>query len=125
MRRHELSDQQWERLEPLLPRRSPKGGPQYRNLRRTIHGMLWIFGTGAPWRDLPERYGPWQTVYHRFNQWRKEGTWDRIVAGLQAELDREGKIDWNLFCIDGSSIRASRAAAGARKGANPPRPIMP
>jgi transposase len=70
--------------------------------------------TGAPWRDLPrDTYGPWQTVYERFNRWSKDGTWGRLLEALHVRLDADGKIDWGLFCIDGSSVRASRAAAGA------------
>jgi transposase len=71
--------------------------------------------TGAPWRDLPERFGPWKTVFHRFNSWRKDGTWVRIVTSLLDELDDKGLIDHDLWCIDGTVIRASRAAAGAKK----------
>ncbi|MCK4276930.1 MAG: transposase [Phycisphaerae bacterium] len=69
----------------------------------------------APWRDLPEHYGPWQSVYHWFNRWRRDGTWDQMLQALQVRLDREGRIDWDLWCIDGTTIRASRAAAGAAK----------
>ena len=69
--------------------------------------------TPAPWRDLPRTYGPWQTVYERFNRWSKDGTWGRLLEALHVRLDAAGKIDWDLFCIDGSSIRASRDAAGA------------
>jgi transposase len=90
-----------------------------------LNGMLWVLRTGAPWRDLPERYGPWQTVYQYFSSWRSDGTYDRILETLQIRLDREGKIDWDLFCIDGSNVRASRAAAGASKkvsGATPKNP---
>jgi transposase len=81
--------------------------------------MFWILRTGAPWRDLPERYGPWRTVYDRFSLWSRDGTFDRIVSHLQADLDAQGRIDWELFCIDGSSVRASRSAAGARKKSAP------
>jgi transposase len=76
---------------------------------------MWILKTGAPWRDLPERLGPWQTVYHYFNEWRKQGIYDRIIEALQIRLDGNGQIDWDLWCVDGSSTRASRAAAGASK----------
>jgi transposase len=80
-----------------------------------LDGMLWILRTGAPWRDLPERLGPWQTVYHYFSCWRGDGVFDRILESLQIRLDANGSINWDLWCIDGSSIRASRAAAGASK----------
>ena len=85
--------------------------------------MLWILRSGAPWRDLPERFGPWQTVYHHFNSWRRRKVWERILQALQVRLDAEGHIDWDLWCVDGTVVRASRSAAGAgKKGAltNPP-----
>ena len=75
--------------------------------------MMWRLRTGAPWRDLPERYGPWKTIYDRFNASRKSGLIDRILERLQARLNADGLIDAELFCIDGTVIRASRAAAGA------------
>ena len=78
-----------------------------------LNGILWILRTGAPWRDLPERFGPWRTVYGYFQQWRADETFDRILQALQIRLDRDGKIDWDLWCIDGSNVRAARAAAGA------------
>lgn len=82
-----------------------------------LNGILWILRTGAPWRDLPERFGPWQTVYDHFARWRREGVYDRILEALHIRLDADGEIDWDLWCIDGSSVRATRAAAGAAKKA--------
>lgn len=114
MRRHELSDNEWELIKDLFPKPKKRGRPP-RDTRQLLNGMFWIMRTGAPWRDLPERFGPWQTVYDRFNRWRKDGTFDRIVLTLQTRMQARGRIDWDLFCIDGSSIRASRAAAGALK----------
>lgn len=118
MHRYELSDQQWARIAPLFrrPRAHPgKAGRPPNDHRPVVNGILWILHTGAPWRDLPERYGPWQTVFYRFNGWRGDGTWSRIVTSLLDELDDKGLIDHDLWCIDGSVIRASRAAAGAGK----------
>jgi transposase len=86
---------------------------------------MWTLRTGAPWRDLPERFGPWQTVYHYFSLWRKEGLFDQILEALQIRLDTQGRIDWDLWCIDGSSIRASRAAAGASKKVSNSMPKSP
>ena len=117
MRRYELSDQQWTRIAPLLPHRTHRGqaGHPLNDPRPIVNGLLGILPTGAPWRDLPERYGPWGTVFARFNGWREDGTWARIVTSLLDELDDRGEIDHDLWCIDGTVIRASRAAAGAKK----------
>ena len=114
MRRHELEDQQWELIQDIFPKSKGCGRPQ-NDHRVMLNGMMRILRTGAPWRDLPSRYGPWQSVYHRFNQYRKDGLFDKILERLQIRLDQEGRIDWDLWCIDGSSVRASKAAAGAGK----------
>jgi transposase len=115
MKRHELTDQQWELLAPLFPRRPRRRGGQPKDDRWMLNGIFWRLNTGAPWRDLPERYGPWQTVYHRFNALRKSGLLERILARLQLRLNEAGLIDPELFCIDGTNVRAARAAAGAAK----------
>ena len=115
MRRHELTDEQWEIVEPLLIQPPAKTGRKARDPRLMLNGILWILRTGAPWRDLPERFGPWKTVYHYFCRWRDDGTFDRMLEALQIRLDRDGQIDWDLWCIDGSCVRASRASAGASK----------
>ena len=115
-KRHELTDAAWAVLEPLLPRVS-RGRP-WHDHRRVINGILWVIATGAPWRDAPERYGPWQTLYDRFVRWTRDGTWDRLLVALRADMQRRGRIDWGLWCVDGTSIRALKAAAGAR-GENP------
>lgn len=115
MRRGELNDRQWAMVQRLFP--VQKRGGRWNDHRTTFDGILWILRTGAPWRDLPERYGKWQSVYHRFNRWRKDGTFDRVLKALRIRLDKEGHIDWDLWCVDGSSVRASRSAAGASKKA--------
>jgi len=106
---------QWTIIKSILPKRTATTGRKPRDPRNMLNGILWILRTGAPWRDLPERFGPWQTVYDYYRHWRDDGIFDRMVQVLQIRLDREGKIDWDLWCIDGSSVRASRAAAGALK----------
>lgn len=113
MARYELTDEEWNLLKGLFP--TQKRGGKWNDHRITLNGMLWILRSGAPWRDLPERYGKWKSVYHRFNRWRGEGLFDRILKALRIRLDRQGKIDWDLWLVDGSNVRASRAAAGARK----------
>ena len=85
--------------------------------RTIINGIRWRLRTGAPWRDLPERYGKWQTLYSRFRRWRRAGIWDRLLAALQAAGDARGDLDWSLHFVDGSVVRAHQHAAGAKKGA--------
>jgi len=115
MKRHEVTDEQWAAVEPQISRKAGRVGRKPRDPRTMLNGMLWILRTGSPWRDLPERFGPWQTVYHYFRCWRKEGVLGRILQALQIRLDRAGKIDWDLWCIDGSNVRAARCAGGADK----------
>ena len=115
MKRHELSDEQWALIEPFVPPSAARTGRPPRDRRTLLNGIFWILHTGAPWRDLPERFGPWQTVYHHFAKWRREGIFAEIVDALQIRLDDRGLIDWDLWCIDGANVRAARAAAGADK----------
>lgn len=118
--RHSLNDREWDLIKGLLPAPS-RWGRRERDRRQIFNALLWILRTGAPWRDLPrERYGPWQTVYNRFNKWRAEGVFERIHAKLLQALDEAGQIDWKLWLADGSSVRAARCAAGARGGGRPP-----
>lgn len=117
MRRYELTDEEWTLIEPLLPELAGTGRPR-RSPREMANALFWVLRSGSPWRDLPERFGPWQTAYHHFNSWRRLGVFERILEALQIRLDAEGHIDWDLWCVDGSSVRASKAAAGAgKKGA--------
>jgi transposase len=117
MKRHALTDEQWALVEPHLPRSTARTGRPASDRRTQLNGILWILATGAPWRDLPERFGPWQTVYDHFRKWRKAGVFAAVIDALQVRLDRDGLIDWDLWCVDGASVRAARAAAGARKKA--------
>lgn len=112
MRRYELTDEQFEAIADLMPANGRRGG-QWNDHRTTLNGLFWVLHSGAQWREMPERYGPWQSVYDRFNRWRKDGTIDRILERLQYRLDAQGRIDWDLWCVDGTNIRASRSAAGA------------
>src|SRR2546422_6461233 len=124
MHRYELTDEQWELIQPLFPdREEPRGRPRTPP-REVFNAILWVLRSGAPWRDLPERYARWPTVYHHFNPGRGEGRFDALMEALQIRLDRNGKIDWDLWGVDGSSVRAARAAAGAgKKGARKSPPI--
>jgi transposase len=116
-RRHEVTDEEWEFLQPLIPSRVAKTGRKPSDPRVMLNGVMWVLRTGAPWRDLPERFGPWQTVYDHFRVWRNNGIYDRILKALHIRLDQNGQLDWDLWCIDGSNVRAARAAAGADKKA--------
>jgi len=113
-RRHELTDSQWERIRTDFPANGRPGG-QWKDHRAMVNGILWVLATGAGWRDLPDRFGPWQTVYDRFRRWTRSGSWDRLLERLQVQRQADGGIDWDLFFIDGSVVRAHKAAAGAKK----------
>ncbi len=115
MRRHELSDDQWALMCDLMPEPNRRGGGRWRDHRQVVNGLMWKLCTGAQWRDLPERYGPWQTVYGRFVRWRREGLFARLLDRLRLKLNAEGLIDLDLWCVDTTSVRASRAAAGGGK----------
>jgi transposase len=121
MNRHELTDAQWERLAPRLPPEKPSRWRPNRDHRPIVNAIRWRLKTGAPWRDVPAVYGPWETVYSRFRRWRRAGVWDRILAALQADADARGDLDWSLHCVDGSVVRAHRHAAGAKGGTQPPK----
>lgn len=111
---YELSDEQWQQIADLLPCNGQRGG-QWKNHRLMVDGILWILHDGGRWRNLPERFGPWQTVYDRFRKWCRDGLWDRVLRRLQARMIHNGEIDWSLFAIDGTVIRAHQSAAGAGK----------
>jgi transposase len=114
--RGELTNAQWERLAGLLPPEQPAVGRPNADHRRILNAILWKLRTGAPWRDLPERYGPWSTVYSRFFRWRRAGVWDRLFAAVLARADAAGELDWELHFVDGTVIRAHQHAAGAKGG---------
>lgn len=106
--RYELSDEQWEQIKELFPAYTT-GRPSKRSDREMFNAMLWIARSGAPWRDLPERYGLWKTVYARFCKWRNDGTLVLIFQALQIEADFEN------LSIDSTSVRAHQHSAGAKK----------
>ncbi|WP_437113663.1 IS5 family transposase [Streptomyces roseoverticillatus] len=115
--RGELSDAAWERIGPLLPKRGGCGRP-WRDHRQMVNGVLWRLRTGAPWRDLPERYWPWQTVYERFARWEVDGKWTGIWATLLEHLqvcdDAVGRVDWTVS-VDSTINQAHQHSAGARQ----------
>ena len=113
MARGDLTDTQFERLQPLLPSSDGKPGARYVDHRKVINGILWIDRTGAPWRDLPERYGPWQTCYDRLVSWRRKGVWKRVLQTVQGQADAAGDLDWEVASVDSTVVRAHQHAAGA------------
>ena len=116
MARYELTDQEWQRIEPLLPpTHTGKRGHPFSEHRPVLNGILWILRSGAPWEDLPARYPLRSTCHDRLRRWQEDGTWTRILQALQAQQDQEGNVVWVNSAIDGSSVRAHPDAAGARK----------
>lgn len=116
MNRGDLTNTQWERLKPLLPPQKPRTGRPAVDHRRVLNGFLWILRTGAPWRDLPERYGPWRTVASRFYRWQRTGVFQCLFDTLTRQADAAGQLDWQLHFIDSTIVRAHQHAAGAKKG---------
>lgn len=111
----DLTDEEWALLEPLLPTMKPRRGGRWRDHRQVINGILWRTDNGAKWHEVPDRYGPYKTVFHRFAQWEADGTWARILQRLQARADEMGDLDWSAQA-DSTVVRAHQSAAGARKG---------
>ena len=121
--RYELTDEQFERIEEALPEVDGRGR-LYEDHRKVVNGIFWILRSGAPWRDLPERYSSWRAAHGRFRRWAENGTLQSAAWKLQGELDAEGHIDWEQFNVDSTTIRASHSAAGGptdrKKGTDPP-----
>jgi transposase len=113
--RHDLRDEEWQSLRSLLPGNPGRGG-RWADHRATINGVFWRTRTGCPWRDMPEQYGRWQTVYKRHNRWAKDGTWAKILDCLRAGCDEAEGTDWTLGA-DSTVVRAHQHAAGARRPA--------
>jgi len=109
--RHDLTDQEWSLLEPLLPDREPRRARPWKDHRQVVNGVLWRTRTGAPWRDLPESYGRWKTVYNRHRRWSADGTWARVLTELQRGCDL-AEQRW-VVAIDSTVVRAHHHAAGA------------
>ena len=107
----ELTNEQWNRIEPIIvsstPSKDPRGRPA-RDPREVLNGILWVLRTGAPWKDLPQRYPPYQTCHRRFQQWVKHGVFRRIAQELVEDLNKRGKIDIREAFIDGSFAPAKK-----------------
>ena len=114
MVRHRLTDEQWDLIQDLFPPPA-KTGRKPRDRREIVDAILWILRTGAPWRDLPEEFGPWATAWDLFDTWNADGTLDEILHRFRSAHVEVGSIDDQLWCVDGSSVRAARCAAGGGK----------
>ena len=112
--RHDLGDDEWSLLESLLPAGKKAGRPPTWARRQLIDGIRWRARAGAPWRDVPPEYGPWQSVYGLFRRWQLDGTWGLIIAALQVLADAAGHVTWDVS-VDSGTARAHQHAAGARK----------
>src|SRR3954447_11397286 len=113
MRRHEIKDEDWDRIKDMLPGRPGDPGVTAKDNRLFINAVLWIAKTWAPWRDLPERFGKSDSVWRRFDRWSKKGVWRRVFEAL-----RDPDLEWMI--LDSTVIRAHPHAAGAKKGPTAP-----
>ena len=111
MSRHQLSDDEWNRIKDLLPaERTGKKGRPAKDNRMIVNAVMWLLHTGAPWRDIPEEYGSWNSVYTRFRRWRERGIWEKVFSSLSKDQDLENVM------IDGTYVRAHQDASGAKGG---------
>lgn len=109
--RHELTDEQWAVIEPLIPKRKPGPGRPRADDRRTLNGILYILKTGCAWQDLLIEYGASTTCWRRLSQWSKDGSWELIWRSLLSQLDTQGKLEWAQAFLDGSFVPAKKGAA--------------
>ena len=110
-KRYEINDNDWERIkEHFPPERTGKPGRPSNDTRTALNGILWIARSGAPWRDLPDRYGSWSTLYDRFKRWSEAGIIEKIFDILTVDADMQD------LSIDSTSIKVHQHAAGAKKG---------
>lgn len=122
--RHALTDEQWESIEDLFPEPAATGRPP-KDRRVVMNAIIWLNNTGAKWRDLPEEFGKWRTVYGWFDLWNSDGTLQAIVDRLTRAVIDSGGLAEDLWCVDGTILRAHRCAAGGgKKGIRTNRTIM-
>ncbi|MBB4920360.1 transposase [Streptosporangium saharense] len=110
MARFDVTDAEWVLIEPHLPVAAT--GPLPRRVRDQFNGILWRFRTGSGWRDVPERYGPWGTVYSRFNGWAKAGVFQALMDALIAEAASRGQVGLEMVSVDSTIVRAHQDSAG-------------
>ena len=103
----------WAVMEPLMPTVTGRSRP-WTDHRPAVEGMAWKYRTGAPWRDVPERFGKWNSIYKRFNRWAVDGTWEKLLAEVQKQADAVGKIDW-VVSIDSTIARVHQHGATLKR----------
>jgi putative transposase len=108
-----VPDQAWEWMEPLLPSSTGRRGGRWRDHRQVVEAICWKYRTGSPWRDLPARFGPWQTAYERLTRWSADGTWARLLARAQTDADAAGELDW-LVAVNSTVVRVQQHGTSAR-----------
>ena len=113
-----LTDPAWARIEALLPSVAPRRGGRWRSHRQVIEAVAWKYRTGSPWRELPERFGPWPTAYARLARWTADGTWQRLLEAAQADADAAGELDW-LVAVDSTLVRVHQHGANTTRSVSP------
>ena len=109
-----LTDGQWARIQPLLPSSAGRRGRPFRDDRRVVEGIIYRYRCGIAWRDLPEAFGPWQTVWRWHRRMAGDGAWDQVQQRLHALADREGLIDWSVS-VDSTIARAHQHATNVSR----------
>jgi len=113
-KRYEISDEAWDMVADLFTETRRRGRPRVDD-RLMLNAVLWVLRSGAPWRDMPEHFGPWSTVYQRFRDWRNRGTFEQMLKRLHTRLNEQGLIDLETWMIDSTAVCATRASSGAGK----------
>lgn len=117
MARHKITDRQWDLIKHHFPEPASTGRPPA-DPRKMVDGIMWRLRTGSPWRDVPEEFGSWEVVYKYFDTWNSDGTLDNLKQALLTELVDAGMVDEELWCVDGTVVRAARCAGGGGKKRN-------
>jgi len=108
MSRHELTDEQWAIIAPLIPVQKPGPGRKRADSRKALNGILYVLKTGCAWEDVPREYGSSSTCWRRLNEWAQDGTWENIWRTLLSQLDAQGKVEWAQAFLDGSFVPAKK-----------------
>ncbi len=109
-----LSDQVWARIEPLLPSSEGRRGRPFRDSRQVVEGIVYRYRAGIAWRDLPESFGPWQTVWKRHHRFAVDGTWEKVLARVLTDADAAGELDWAVS-VDSTIARVHQHGATAAR----------